>query len=92
MHWNRVAWIVVVLGGLTAVSSILASVFGAPLILLAVGSTIFTIAAALGTFELQARQRRKQIAEQDQRQKQAQLERQKKAQLERQNEPISSCL
>jgi hypothetical protein len=82
----RVAWVVVVLGGLTAVSSILASVFGAPVILLAVWSTIFTIAAALGIVKVQAGQRRKQIAERDQRQKQEQLERRKQEQLERQKE------
>jgi hypothetical protein len=91
MGLYRAAWVIVVLGGLTVVISILASAFGAsavlaPVVLLAVGSTSFAIVVALGAVELQARQRRKQIAERDQRQKQEQLERQKQEQLERQKE------
>jgi hypothetical protein len=47
-----VAWIIVLLLGLTAVSSILASIFGVHMILLAIGSTLFTIAAGRGAFAL----------------------------------------
>jgi hypothetical protein len=91
MGLYRVAWVVVVLGGLTVVISILASAFGAsavlaPVVLLAVGSTSFAIAVALGAVELQARQRRRRIAELDQRQKQVQRERQEREQLERRKE------
>jgi NhaP-type Na+/H+ or K+/H+ antiporter len=82
----RVAWIIVILGGLTALSSILASILGAQAILLAVGSTIFTIVLAGWTAELQARQRRTQAAELDQRQKQQQLERYQQELLERRKE------
>jgi hypothetical protein len=56
MRSNRIARVVVVLGSLTALSSILASIFGVHVILLAVGSTIFTIAAARAAFRLQVRQ------------------------------------
>ena len=73
---NRVAWVVVVLGGLIALSSILASVFGAHAILLAVGSTIFTIVVAWMAGP-QQRMRQERL----ERQRQAQLERQRQAQL-----------
>jgi hypothetical protein len=46
MRWNRIACVLVVLGGLTSLSAILASVLGAHAILLATGSTICTIVAA----------------------------------------------
>jgi hypothetical protein len=45
---NKLAWFVVVLVGLVAVSSILASIFGAQAILLAVVSSMVTGAAVCG--------------------------------------------
>jgi hypothetical protein len=56
MRFNRLARVAVILGGLTSLGSILASIFGAKAILLAVGSTIFTVIAARGTVRFQARQ------------------------------------
>lgn len=76
---NRVAWVVVILGGLTAVSSILASIFGAQAILLAVCSTIFTIAVAWMAGP-QERRRRERVLE---RQRQAQLAHQLREEQER---------
>jgi hypothetical protein len=72
---NKVAWFVVVLLGLTAVSSILASVLGAQAILLAVVTTVFTVAGAFWAGNLQAKERaraleRHQAAELQRRRKQ----------------------
>jgi hypothetical protein len=83
---NRVAWVVAVLGGLTAVSSILASVFGARAILLAAGSTIFTIAAARGAFKLQARRDRKSRAKSLRRQQENLRRQQEQLELRQQQE------
>jgi hypothetical protein len=75
MPVNKVAWFIVVVLGLTAVSSILASVLGAQAILLAVVSTIFTGAAGFWAANLQGRERaraleRHQAAESQRRRKQ----------------------
>jgi hypothetical protein len=72
---NKVAWFFVVLIGLTAVSSILASVLGAQAILLAVVSTIFTGGAGFWAGKLQAREHaraleRQQAADRQRRRKQ----------------------
>jgi hypothetical protein len=72
---NKVAWFVVVLLGLTAVSSILASVLGAQAILLALVSTIFAGAAGFWAANLQGKERaraleRHQAAELQRRRKQ----------------------
>jgi hypothetical protein len=56
MHVNRVAWVVVVLGALAALSTILAGVLGAHVFLLAAGTTGFTVAATGGALKLQARE------------------------------------
>lgn len=81
------AWVLVVLGGLTAVSSILASVFGAQAILLAVGSAIFTGAALLWASKLQAEENRSWRDELLRREQQKALERQQhQEELERQQE------
>ena len=63
MSWNRVAWVVVVLGGLAAAGSIAESALGAHVILLAVVSAIFTMAAARGAYKLQVRHDDKWFAE-----------------------------
>ena len=55
MHVNRVAWVVVVLGALAALSAILTGVLGAHVFLLAAGTTGFTVAATGGALKLQAR-------------------------------------
>jgi hypothetical protein len=84
---NKVAWFVVVLVGLTAVSSILASIFGGQAIVLAVVSTIFTGAAAFGASKLQARENRRSRARALADQQAMELERLRKQQeLERNQE------
>ena len=55
MHVNRVAWVVVVLGALAALSAALAGVLGAHVFLLAAGTSGFTVAATGGALKLQAR-------------------------------------
>jgi hypothetical protein len=84
---NKFAWFVVVLVGLTAVSSILASTFGAQAIALAVVSSVITGAAVLGAAKLQARENRKRRASWLAREQDIELERQRrKQQHERQQE------
>lgn len=84
---NKLAWFVVVLVGLTAVSSILASIFGAQAILLAVVSSIVTGAAVFGAAKLQAWENRKRRASWLAREQDIELERQRRQQqLERQQE------
>jgi flagellar biosynthesis component FlhA len=75
---NRFAWVVVVLLGLTAVSSILASIFGAQAILLAVWSLVFTVVAFYGASKLQARENHMREAELLQRRQEAELVRRKR--------------
>jgi hypothetical protein len=84
---NKFAWFVVVLVGLTAVSSILASVFGAQAILLAVVSSISTGAAVFGAAKLQARENRRRRASWLAREQDIELDRQRRQQQqERQQE------
>jgi hypothetical protein len=84
---NKLAWFVVVVAGLIAVSSILAAVFGAQVILLAVVSSIVTGAAFFGAARLQARENRKRRASWLAREQDIELERQRRQQqLERQQE------
>jgi hypothetical protein len=84
---NKLAWFVVVLVGLTAVSSILASVFGAQAILLAVISSVVTGAAILGAAKLQERENRQRRASWLAREQDIELERQRRRQqLQRQQE------
>jgi hypothetical protein len=84
---NKVAWFVVVLVGLTAVSSILASILGAQAILLAAVSSIFTGGAVFGAAKLQGRENRKRRATWLAREQDMELERQRRQQqLERQQE------
>jgi hypothetical protein len=84
---NRVAWFVVVLVGLMAVSSILASIFGAQAIVLAVVSSAFTGAAVFGASKLQARENRQRRATWLAREQAMELERQRRQQqLDRQRE------
>ena len=84
---NKFAWFVVVLIGLTAVSSILASIFGAQAVLLAVVSSICTGAAVFGAARLQASQNRKRRASWLARERDIELERQRRQQQqERQQE------
>jgi hypothetical protein len=84
---NKLAWFVVVLVGLTAVSSILASISGAQAILLAVASSIATGGAVFGAARLQARENRKRRAIWLAREQDIELERQRRQQQqERQQE------
>jgi hypothetical protein len=84
---TKLAWFVVALIGLTAVSSILAAIFGAQVILLAVVSSIVTGAAVFGAAKLQARENRQRRASWLAREQDIELERQRrKQQLERQQE------
>jgi hypothetical protein len=84
---NKLAWFVVVLVGLVAVSSILASIFGAQAILLAAVSSMVTGAAVFGAAKLQARENRKRRASWLAREQDIELERQRRQQqLERQQE------
>jgi hypothetical protein len=84
---NKLAWFVVVLVGLTAVSSILAAVFAAQAILLAVVSSIATGAAVFGAAKLQVSENRKRRASWLAREQDLELERQRrKQQQERQQE------
>jgi hypothetical protein len=84
---SKVAWFVVVLVGATAVSSILASIFGAQAIVLAVVSTIFTGVAAFGASKLQAWEKRRWRASALARQQAMELERQRQQdELERKRE------
>lgn len=77
---NKVAWFIVVLIGLTAVSSILASVLGAQATLLAVVSTIFTGVAGLWAGQLQGKERARAL----ERQQAAELQRRRKQEEYRQ--------
>jgi len=84
---NKLAWFVVVLVGLTAVSSILASISGAQAILLAAVSSVVTGAAVFGAAKLQAAENRKRRASWLAREQDIELERQRRQQqLERQQE------
>jgi hypothetical protein len=84
---NRVAWFVVLLLGLTAVSSILSSILGAQAILLAVLSSALTGAAVFGATKLQVRENRKRRAIWLEREQALELERQRRQQeRERQQE------
>jgi hypothetical protein len=84
---NKFAWFVVVLLGLTAVSSIVASISGAQAILLAVISSIVTGAAVFGAAKLQARENRNRRAIWLAREQDIELERQRRQQqLQRQQE------
>jgi hypothetical protein len=84
---NKVAWFVVVLVGLVAVSSILASISGAQAILAAVVSSVVTGGAAFGAAKLQARENRRRRATWLAREQAIELERQRRQQqLERQQE------
>jgi hypothetical protein len=84
---NKLAWFVVVVVGLVAVSSILAAVLGAQAILLAVISSIVTGAAVFGAAKLQARENGKRRASWLAREQDMELERQRRQQqLERQQE------
>lgn len=81
---NKVAWFVAVLVGLTALSSILASIFGAQAIILAVVSTIFTGVAVFWASKLQVRENRNRTARELARRQARELERQREEELERQ--------
>jgi len=84
---NKLAWFVVVLVGLIAVSSILASIAGAQAILLAVVSSVVTGAAVFGAAKLQARENSKRRAIWLAREQDMELERRRRQQqLERQQE------
>ncbi len=84
---NKVAWFVVVLIGLTAVSSILAAVLGAQAILLAAASSVCTGAGVFGAAKLQARENRKRRASFLAREQAMAVERQRREQeQERQRE------
>lgn len=97
MRFYRVTWVVTVLAGLVAVGSILASIFGANLVLLAVLSPIFAVLAATVARMSQVGWHRAQAAELQSRQalqrleykKQEQREREEKAKLERQKMALS---
>jgi hypothetical protein len=86
MRLNWIAWAIVVRGGLIAVSSILASIFGAHMIILAIGSTAFTIAAARGALALRERQDRKLLLQAQRQQQLEYAEAQRRQQLKREHE------
>lgn len=86
MAWIRFAWVIVVLSALAAASSILASIFGEPAILLSILTAIFSVAGARVTYKLQAKQRSKRNAALLERFRKENMEREAKLQVERQKE------
>ncbi len=83
MRFFTFVWVLALLVGLTAVSSILAAIFGEHTILLAIGSSIFTPILALWATDSKDRYQRKVRSEVEKRQRHEQLERQQSEQLER---------
>lgn len=83
MRFYRVAWVVTVLSYLTAVGSILASIFGADLILLAILSPIVAVLVNVVAHKSQVGWYRARAAELERRQQQKQLEEYKQEQRER---------
>ena len=91
MSLEGFARVVEVLAGLTAVGSILATIFGASAILLVVGSTTITIAGAYGVHRSKAMRRRMSLAEQQRTQEQLERMKQQQLQLRKEQTLDSDC-